>query len=428
MTTVLLATMGIFLLLSIPIGIALGGASWLALVIEGKIPALIVTQRLMSGINHFTMIAVIFFILAGEVMTEGGISKKLVALANRLVGKLPGGLAMVATLSAMFFGAISGSSAATTAAIGGIMMPTMDKAGYKRDFSSAVIAASGLLGLLIPPSGTMLLYAVIANTSVLEMFLAGIIPGVFMGLCLMVTSYIISKKRGYGSVPLKEEVSEDSKGKVIFHSFLALLSPVIILGGIYSGAFTATEAAGIAVLYGLIVGYFLLKQLTLKNIYRSFVKTGISSSVILFLIGAAAVFGWLLTIQQIPNKLIMFISGFTDSPAVVLLLVNISLLIAGALLDNVAAITLLTPVLVPLVVSFGIDPTFFGVIMIINLAIGQITPPIGMNLFVASNISGVKLEKIVVQVIPYLVVLIANLMLFTYVPWFVTFLPNLVMK
>lgn len=428
MTAILLTTVGIFLLLSIPIGIALGGASWLALIIEGKIPAIIVTQRLMSGINHFTMIAVIFFILAGEVMTEGGISKKLVALANGLVGKLPGGLAMVATLSAMFFGAISGSSAATTAAIGGIMMPTMDKAGYKRDFSSAVIAASGLLGLLIPPSGTMLLYAVIANTSVLEMFLAGIIPGIFMGGCLMVTSYIISKKKGYGTVPLKEEVSEDSKGKVMFHSFLALLSPIIILGGIYSGSFTATEAAGIAVLYGLIVGYFILKQLTLKNIYKSFVKTGISSSVILFLIGAAAVFGWLLTVQQIPTKLITFISGFTESPAVVLLLVNIALLIAGALLDNVAAITLLTPVLVPLVISFGIDPTFFGVIMIINLAIGQITPPIGMNLFVASNISGVKLEHIVVQVLPYLFVLIANLMLFTYVPWFVTFLPNLVLK
>ena len=218
----------------------------------------------------------------------------------------------------------------------------------------------------------MLLYAVIANTSVLEMFVAGIIPGIIMSSCLMATSYIISKKNKYGLKPLEEEMDAgESKGKVIFHSFLALLSPVIILGGIYSGAFTATEAAGIAVLYGLIVGYFILKRLTLKKIYASLVKTGISSSVILFLIGAASVFGWLLTIQQIPTKLIGFISGFTDSPAVVLLLVNLALLVAGALLDNVAAITLLTPVLVPLVVSFGIDTTFFGVIMIINLAIGQ---------------------------------------------------------
>ena len=428
MTALLLSTVAVLLLLSVPIGIALGAASWLAIVIDGKIPGIIVTQRLMSGMNHFTMIAVVFFILAGEIMTEGGISKKLVSLANNLVGKLPGGLAMVATLSAAFFGAISGSSAATTAAIGGIMMPTMDKAGYKRDFSSAVIAASGMLGLIIPPSGTMLLYAVIANTSVLEMFVAGIIPGIIMSSCLMFTSYIISKKNKYGVNPIEEKMDEgETKGKVMFHSFLALLSPVIILGGIYSGAFTATEAAGIAVLYGLIVGYFILKRLTLKKIYASLVKTGISSSVILFLIGAASVFGWLLTVQQIPTKLIAFISGFTDSPAVVLLLVNMALLVAGALLDNVAAITLLTPVLVPLVVSFGIDPTFFGVIMIINLAIGQATPPIGMNLFVASNISGVKLEKIVVQIIPYLFVLLANLFLFTYAPQIVMFLPNLML-
>ncbi len=428
MSGFLLLSVAILLFLSVPIGIALGAASWLTLTVDGNIPTLIVTQKMMTGINHFTLIAIVFFILAGEVMTEGGVSKKLILLANTMVGKLSGGLAMVATLSAMFFGAISGSSAATTAAIGGIMIPTMSKAGYKKEFSAAVIASSGLLGLLIPPSGTMLLYAVIANTSVLEMFIGGIIPGLIMGASVMVTSYVISKKNHYGELTLDEEDEpKENKGKLLFHSFAALMSPVIILGGIYSGVFTATEAAGVAVLYGLLVGYFIFKQLTLRKIYGTFVKTGISASVILFLIGAASVFGWLLTVQQIPSKLIMAITSITDSPLVVLLLINIALFIAGAMLDNVAAITLLTPVLVPLVTSYGIDPTFFGIIMVINLAIGQITPPIGMNLFVASNISGVKLEKIVKQILPYLAVLIANLFLFTYIPGIVTFLPNLVL-
>ena len=428
MTGVLLISVFAFLVLAIPIGIALGGASLVTLWFAGR-PDIIVIQKMMNGINSFTMIAIVFFILAGEIMTEGGVSRKLVILANRLVGKLPGGLAMVTTLSAMFFGAISGSSAATTAAIGGIMIPPMEKAGYKKDFTAAIVAASGLLGLIIPPSGTMLLYAVIADVSVLEMFIGGVIPGIIMGGSLMTVTYFISKKEGYGSKQVELEPDNgESKTKVFIDSFAALLSPLIIIGGIYSGIFTTTEASGVSTLYGLIVGLFVIRELTAKRIYKAVVKTGISASVILFLIGAAAVFGWLMTVQQIPTMVTAFISSFTDSPAVVLLLVNIVLLIAGCLLDNVAAITMLTPVLVPLITSFGIDPTFFGLIMIINLAIGQITPPIGMNLFVASNISGVKLDRIVANVLPYLAVLIVDLFLFTYVPEIVTFLPGLVLS
>lgn len=428
MSAVLLLSVAALLLLAVPIGIAIGAASLLNITLQGSIPGLIVTQKLMSGIDSFTMIAIPMFILAGEVMTEGGVSEKLVVLANSIVGKLSGGLAMVATLTAMFFGAISGSSAATTAAIGGIMIPNMDKAGYQKDFSAAVVAASGLLGLIIPPSGTMLLYAVIANVSVLQMFLGGIIPGIIMGVSLMVVEYVISKKEGYGRKSIFEitESKSEKKFVTIIHSFTALLSPVIILGGIYTGKFTTTESAGVSVLYGILVGYFIFKKLTLKKIYQSFVSTGISSSVILFLIGAASVFGWLLTVQQIPLKLTNFIQSYTNNPLIVLLIINISLLIAGALLDNVAAITLLTPVLVPLVTSFNIDPVFFGLIMIINLAIGQITPPIGMNLFVVANISGVKFEKIIARIVPFIIVLLANLILFTYIPQIVMFLPNMV--
>jgi len=429
MPVFLLAMVFLFILMAIPIGIALGGASLLTILVQGMVPGYIVIQKLMAGINSFTLIAIVFFRLAGEVMTEGGVSRKLVMLANRFVGKLPGGLAMVTTLSAMFFGAISGSSAATTAAIGGIMIPPMEKAGYKKDFTAAVVAASGLLGLIIPPSGTMLLYAVIANVSVLEMFLGGILPGIIMGTCLMAISFFISRKEGYGKIKVDLDDSRgESRAKILIHSFAALLTPIIIIGGIYSGIFTTTEASGVSVLYGLLVGLFVFRELTAKKIYNAIVKTGISSAVILFLIGAAAVFGWLLTVQQIPMKLTMFIQSLTDSPKIVLLMVNVVLLIAGALLDNVAAITMLTPVLVPLIKSYGIDPTFFGLIMIINLSIGQITPPIGMNLFVASNISGVKLDKIVRKVWPFLFVLIVDLFLFTYCPKIVTFLPDLLIK
>lgn len=429
MTAFLLICVGLLLLGAVPIGIALGSASLLTIVTEGAFNALIVTQKLMGGVNKFSLVAIPMFTLAGEVMSIGGVSDKLIYLANKVVGRFRGGLAMVTTLACMFFGAISGSATATAAAIGGIMVPPMERAGYRRDFSAAVIAASGLLGLVIPPSGTMLMYAIVADVSVLEMFTGGIVPGIIMGLSLMIVEYFVAKKQGYGkSVFELEEFKNQNKAKIIIHSFLALLSPVIILGGIYSGKFTATEAAGIAVLYGVLVGYFIYKQLSLKEAFNCCVKTGVSCSMILFLIGAAAVFGWMLTVQQIPAMITNTIQGITDSKYVVLLLCNVALLVAGALLDNVAAITLLTPVLVPLVKSYGIDPTFFGVIMIINLSIGQITPPIGMNLFVSANISNVKLEAVVKQVIPFLLVLIVDLFLFTYVPGLVTFLPNLLLK
>ncbi len=427
MTAILLITAGVLLLMAVPIGIALGSASLAVLISSQGLNWMIVSQKLLDGVNHFSMLAIPFFMLAGEIFSTGGVSSRLMYLANRLVGRFTGGLSMVATLAAAFFGAISGSSAATTAAIGGLMIPSMEKAGYAKDYSSAVVASSGLLGIIIPPSGTMLTYAVIANVSILEMFTGGIIPGCIMALSLMVVEYFRAKKRGYGTSKFEpEELKGKKKGAVIFESFLALLSPVIILGGIYGGAFTATESAGVAVLYGLLVSYLVYKQMRLKDLYRNCVSTGISTAMVMFLIGAAAVFGWVLTVQQVPAMIVHAIQSVTDSPRMVLLLCNLVLFVAGALLDNAAAITLLTPVLVPLVKAYGIDPTYFGLIMIINLAIGQITPPIGMNLFVAANISNIGVEKIVKQVIPFLLVLILDLFIFTYVPQIVTFLPHLV--
>ncbi|MBQ6622644.1 MAG: TRAP transporter large permease [Mogibacterium sp.] len=427
MTAYLLISAAIMLLGAVPIGIALGTASLLT-IIKGGVNALIVVQKLMGGVNKFSLLAIPMFTLAGDIMTQGGISDKLIYLANKLVGRFKGGLSMVTTLACMFFGAISGSATATAAAIGGIVCKPMEDAGYDRSYTAAVIGSSGLLGLIIPPSGTMLMYAIVADVSVLEMFTSGIIPGIVMGLSLMIVEYFTAKKRGYGQSEAVLAGAEGmSKTRIYIYSFLALMSPVIILGGIYSGKFTATEAAGVSVLYGIIIGYFVYKQLTLKKIWDACINVGVNTSMILFLIGAASVFGWMLTTQQIPNKLVAMIHGVTDSPAVVLLLCNLILFIAGALLDNVAAITLLCPVLVPLIKAYGIDPTFFGVIMIINLSIGQITPPIGMNLFVSANICGVKLEGVIKNVIPFILVLVFDLFLFTYVPGIVNFLPNLLL-
>ncbi|MGC9372958.1 MAG: TRAP transporter large permease [Thermovirgaceae bacterium] len=426
MALFLFASFAVFLLLSVPIAISLGAASFLGIALKTTVPTFIVAQRMVGGINKFPILALVFFILAGNVMTEGGVSRKLVRFANAFVGKVSGGLAMVSTLAAMFFGAISGSSAATTAAIGSIMIPYMKEAGYKQEFSAAVIACSGLLGLLIPPSGTMILYAIIADVSILRLFIAGIVPGVVIGASLMTTEYWISRKRGYKAFIMEEEQSP--RGKVCRDSLFALLSPVLILGGIYSGLFTPTEAAGVAVFYGLLVGGVIYRDLSFKSLYRACYSSALSSAVIMFLIAAASIFAWLLATQQIPQHLVSVVTSFSESTPLILLLINITLLVAGTFLDNVAAITLLTPILHPLIMSLGVDPVFFGVVMITNLAIGQVTPPVGMNLFVASNISKVPIEKIARQALPFLVVLIADLMLITYVPGLVTFLPDLLLK
>lgn len=426
MVSLVFIVFAILLLFSVPIAISLGAASLLGITLKTTVPAFIVVQRMVGGINRFSILALVFFILAGNVMTEGGVSKKLVRFANAFVGKAPGGLAIVSTLAAMFFGAISGSSAATTAAIGSIMIPYMKETGYRQEFSAAVIACSGLLGLLIPPSGTMVLYAIIADVSILQLFIAGIVPGIIIGITLMAMEYWICRKKGYKSVTIKDEA--ESKGKVFRDSFFALFSPVIILGGIYSGLFTPTEAAGVAVFYGLIVGGLIYRNLSFKSLYKACYSSALSSAVIMFLISTASIFAWFLATQQIPQHLVSVITSFSKNPKVILLLINIGLLVVGTFLDNVAAIALLTPILHPLIVSLGIDPVYFGVVMITNLAIGQVTPPVGMNLFVASNISKIPIEKIAREALPFIVVMIFDLMLITYIPQLITFLPDLLLK
>lgn len=425
MSAFIFASFAVFLLLSVPVALSLAGAALLGIGIKTSIPTFIVAQRMVGGINGFPILALVFFILAGNIMTEGGVSKRLVAFANLFVGKTAGGLAIVTTLGAMFFGAISGSSAATTAAIGTIMIPHMKESGYRADFSAAVTACSGLLGLLIPPSGTMILYALITDVSILKLFLGGVFPGVFMGATLIVTEYIISKRRGY-RIP-ERNIPKQERRDILRDSVFALLSPVIILGGIYSGLFTPTEAAGIAVFYGFFVGRYFFRELPAKKIFDACYKSALSGAVIMFVVSAAAVFAWILVTQQIPQKFVTLVTSFSKDPAIILVLVNVVLLVAGMFLDNVAAIALFTPILFPLVQSVNIDPVFFGVLMITNLAIGQVTPPVGMNLFVASNISGVPVERIFREAAPFVAVLIVDLMILTFFPGLITFLPDLLL-
>lgn len=428
MVSLVFVVFAILLLFSVPIAISLGAASLLGITLKTTVPAFIMVQRMVGGINRFSILALVFFILAGNVMTEGGVSKKLVRFANAFVGKAPGGLAIVSTLAAMFFGAISGSSAATTAAIGSIMIPYMKETGYRQEFSAAIIACSGLLGLLIPPSGTMVLYAIIADVSILQLFIAGIVPGVIIGVTLMAMEYWICRKKGYKTKTIDEETGLKGKGVIFVDSFFALFSPVIILGGIYSGLFTPTEAAGVAVFYGLIVGGLIYRNLSFKSLYKACYNSALSSAVIMFLISTTSIFAWFLATQRIPQHLVSLITSFSKNPKIILLLINVGLLLVGTFLDNVAAIALLTPILHPLIVSLGIDPVYFGVVMITNLAIGQVTPPVGMNLFVASNISKIPIEKIAREALPFIVVMIFDLMLITYIPQLITFLPDLLLK
>ena len=407
MTSFLFCVFFLFLIMGVPIAISLGVASICTLLVGTHMPLLILPQKIYNGVNSFPYMAIPLFLLAGNIMAEAKISERLVALAQLFVGRFPGGLAHVSTGACAFFGAISGSAPATTAAIGTIMIPSMEKRGYNKAFSAAVVAASGALGLIIPPSLTMVVFGVMSGASIGTLFLCGIIPGILISLVIMLVNYVIAKKKGLVSekpIPLSEA------GHILRESILALLMPFIILGGIYSGVFTATESAAVACLYGLIIGLFIYRTIKWKALCR----------IILFLMGTANFFGFLITTQQVPQHLAQFIIGFTDSKVLVMFLVLIMLLLLGTFLDNVAALVLFVPTMVGVVQALHIDMIFFGVFTIIALAVGQFTPPVGLNLFISSNIAQVRFESVVREIIPYLLAYVAMLVLFIAFPGMLT--------
>ncbi len=399
MTEILFVALFGLLLLGVPVAFALGIASVLAIHFASPIPLLIIPQKLFNGLNSFPFLAIPLFLLAGNIMAAAQISERLVKLAGLALGRYPGGLAQMSTGASAFFGAISGSAPATTSAIGSILIPSMKKRGYAPSFAGAVVASSGALGLIIPPSLTMVIYGTIADVSIGDLFIAGILPGILIAFALGAVNYILAKKNG-----LAGEKIEASTGvsKVLQESSLALIMPLIILGGIYGGIFTPTESAAVACLYGLVVGLFVYRSISVKSLAPIFVDTAISSAVVMYLMGTANAFSYIITAEQLPQTVAASMLDFSSNPTLIMLMVLILLLVAGTFLDNVAALVLLVPTLGTLIAAVGIDPIYFGVFTVIALAVGNFTPPVGLNLFIAARLSGSRMEDISKSALPYI--------------------------
>ncbi|HTZ41565.1 MAG TPA: TRAP transporter large permease [Syntrophales bacterium] len=420
--------LGSFLLLTalgVPVAFSLCLSTAAVLVFFMDKPLVMVSQMMYSGIDSFSFMAVPFFMLAGAFMSAGGVTKRLVSFSQALVGAFTGGLAQTVSVAGMFFAAISGSSAATTAALGSTMIAELEKKGYDREWATGIVASSGTVGIVIPPSITMVVYGAIADTSIGDLFVGGFIPGIMMGASMMMVSVYLAKKRGLAT---EGTFSFRAAVKSFMDSFFALMTPVIIIGGIYGGIFTPTEAAAVAAVYGILVGLFVYKELKLRDFPQIIFQAVIGTTVIMFLVGAATVFGWLITNLQIPHQVAAFVVSVTSSPIMFLMAMNILLLIAGTLVTASAAVVILTPIFLPVAKTLGIDPLFFGVLMVVNLAIGCITPPVGLDLFVASAISKVPIERVVNACLPYLWALLVVLFILTIFPWFITVLPNLLAR
>ncbi|MFB5662301.1 TRAP transporter large permease [Alteribacillus sp. HJP-4] len=411
---VLFGSFAFFLLLSVPIGIALGLATLFSIVYSGSLPVEFLAQGLVTSVDSFPLMAVPFFILAGEIMGKGGVSDRLFRVANAIVGNKTGGFAIATIITCMFFAAISGSAPATVAAIGGIMIPAMVRQGYDKRFATATVAAAGSLGVIIPPSIPMVIYGVTGSTSIGDLFIAGIVPGIIVALGLIAYAYIHSKKNGYKG--MNEKTTLKGIGKALWEAKWAMLIPVIILGGIYGGIFTPTEAAVIAVVYGLFAGVIFYKELKIRDLPKVFGDAALTTATVLIIVGTATAFGRLLTIEQIPNQVASFMISISENPIVIILLITVLLLIVGCFMDTLAAIIILTPILLPIATQLGYDPIHFGIIMIVNLAIGFITPPLGVNLFVGSGISGLSIEALSKAVIPYFIAMLITLFIIIFLP------------
>ncbi len=415
----------LLLFLGVPIAVILGITTLVSLVFFSSTPLTIITQQLFNALDQFVLLAIPFFILAGAVMTRGGIARRLIAFVNALVGWFPGGLAMAGILACIFFAAISGSSPATVVAIGSIMIPALVKAGYGEKFSLGLITVSGSLGIVIPPSIPMILYCLVMNVSVAEIFMAGVMPGLLIGFCLMVYTFFVAKKKNWrieqkASLSLLIQTGKDG--------IWALLLPFIVLGGIYSGVFTPTEAAAVSVVYALFVEMVIYREFGLKDLTGVCQEAAILSACLLFILSCAMTFIWLLTAEQVPHQLADIIILYIDSPWMFLLTVNILFLILGCFMDDVSAMLVLAPLFLETLNRYGIDLVHFGIVMVLNIQMGMLTPPFGLNLFVASGITKEPIIKIARGVAPFLVIMLACLMLVTYIPWISLALPNWLLK
>jgi len=422
MTAFLFLSLIVCFIIGIPIAFSIGVASVATLEFASNLPLTLAAQRLFTGTDSFPLMAIPFFMLAGELMEAGGISRRLFDFAHAIVGFVVGGLAMVAVVAAMFFAGISGAAAADTAAVGAVSIPAMIRKGYDKGFAAAVQAAGGSIGVIIPPSIPMIIYGVVGGVSIGKLFLGGFIPGALIGGSLIVVSYFLAKRAGYA-----RDTFQGFKAIVttFVGAFWALLMPLIILGGILGGIFTPTEAAVVAAVYGALVGFIIYRELKLRDLPRIFAKAAISTSTVMLLIATANIFGWILTAERVPQNVAAYLVSLTSSPLVLYSLILICLLAVGTFMETSASLIILTPVFLPVIVQFGIDPVHFGVVMVTALAIGMLTPPLGICLFISCNIANIQLSEIIRYIMPFLLVMIGVLVLMTYVPEIVMFIPDL---
>ncbi len=423
---VIILIFAVLLILNVPIAISLGVSSIMYIFFfSNGLPVDLIIQSYFAGVDSFSLLAVPFFIMTGDIMLEGGISKRLINFCKVVMGKTTGALGKITVVASAIFAAISGSGPATVACIGGIMIPAMEEDNYDKGFACAIAAASGALGPLIPPSISFIMYGVIAGQSVTDLFLAGIIPGIILALVLVVFTHIFAKKQKWGTEeaildmpgqqirPIRQE-EKVKPAKAFKDAIWAIMVPVIILGGIYGGIFTPTEAAVIAADYAVIVSIYVYKELRWRDLPKVISKSGLTCGTCLILVSCATAFGRVLTMEQIPTMIAQAITSFSDNWIVVLFLINIFLLIVGLLMETLAAIIILTPILLPVVTALGVHPIHFGVIMVMNLVIGQGTPPVGVNTFVACRIGGIKMEAMFKWLFRSIGVSLIALMIVTY--------------
>jgi len=411
----------ISLLVGVPISFSLGVGA-VAYLLQKGMSLGIIAQRMFTGLDSIAFIAIPFFIIAGDLMNGSGITKRLVGLANILVGRLKGGLAHISIISSMFFGGVSGSAVADASAIGSMMIPAMVDSGFDLDFSGAVIASASVMGPIIPPSIPFVVYALLSSTSVAALFLSGMIPGILIGISLMVVAYFYAKKRNYPRSPRWPTFKEAVKALV--DGIVPLLMPIIILGGILSGIFTATEASGIAILYALIIGVLVYRSLSWLKIKEILIASAKMTGIIFLLISCSNIFNWSLIIEQVPQKLTIFVSQYIKTPTMLLLVINIVLLIVGTFMEGTAAMIMLVPILLKITAAYGISTIMLGTIVVLNLMIGLITPPVGLCLFVVCGLTKLRIESLVKAIWPFLVAEIVVLFLVTYIEPLSMWLPR----
>lgn len=407
----LLISFLVFLIIGVPIAFVLGLTPMAVLVTQGETPLVLVAQRIFTGIDSPVLMAVPFFILAGNIMSAGGMTERLLRFCNVLVGSFRGGLAYINVVISMIFAGITGAAVADTSAVGSILIPAMKRDGYDSDFASAVTATSSTIGPVIPPSIPFIIYGVIGEVSIASLFLAGFVPGILLGVFQMGVVWHYARKRGYpkSSLPSLREAL-----RVSLDAFLVLLMPIIILGGILSGVFTPTESACIAVFYALFIGLLVYRDIHLKDLPRILINTGATSSLVLLVIGTASIFSWLLASEEIPQLVTESMLTLTKNKIFILLLMNLLLLMIGTFMELTASLIILAPVLLPLMTKIGVDPLHFGVILVLNLVIGLTTPPVGVCLFIACSIGQTSLEKLSRAILPFLLASIAVLIICTY--------------